>query len=75
MKVLNATLDHFEEDRAVLLFEDGQKLRIAKSMVPGFVQGDIISLTISSEENAEENREKLLKGILNDIIDDEDGKD
>ncbi len=71
MKILQTTLDSFEDDKALLVFDDGQKLRVPKDMLPGFVAGDIVSLTLSTNDDAEKQREKMLKGILNEIIDNE----
>jgi len=69
MKNLQATLESFEGNKALLVFEDKQKLRIPKDMLPGFVTGDIINLTLATNEVAKEQHDKMLKGILNEIID------
>ncbi len=72
MKNLQATLETFEDNEALLIFEDKQKLRIPKDMLPGFVAGDIINLSLMVNEDAKEQHNKMLKGILNEIIDEED---
>ncbi len=71
MKILQATLEAFEDDKALLIFEDKQKLRVPKDMLPGFVVGDIVSLTLMVNGDAKEQHNKMLKGILNEIIDEE----
>ena len=71
MKILQTTLNSFEDGKALLVFDDGQKLRVSKDMLPGFVTGDIVSLALMTNEDAKEQHNKMLKGILNEIIDDE----
>jgi len=71
MKILQATLETFEDDNALLVFEDKQKLRVPKNMIPGFVPGDIINLSLMVADEAKEQNQKMLKGIINEIIDEE----
>ena len=68
MKLLTATLASFEDNKAILQFEDGQKLLVDKINLPGFSQGDTISLSFYNDIDSKEQRQKILKAILNEII-------
>ncbi len=68
MKPLTATLDSFEGDIAVLIFDDGQRLTVPKQNLPGFSEGDVISVSFLNDIDSQAQREKVLKGILNEVI-------
>lgn len=68
MKPLTATLDSFEDNQAVLVFADGQRLLVPKEQLVGFSEGDIVSLSFMNDIESREYREKVLKGILNEVI-------
>lgn len=68
------TLDRFEESTAVLIGEHSEIL-IPKKLIPKSVkEGDIVHLTISSDEAETLKRQKKAKELLNEILNNNSGK-
>ena len=68
-KHLIATIDRIEEDKAVLIFDDGQNLPVSIGKLPsGIRQGDVIKLEISKDNNQSNKQENLAKDVLNEIL-------
>lgn len=62
------TLDRFEEGKAVLIGEK-EEIIIPKKIIPKAIQeGDILHLTISSDEAETSKRESTAKELLNEIL-------
>ena len=69
MMQLKATIDRFEEGKAVLILDDGQKIIIDKNeLAKGVKEGDILYLTLSRSQEATLEKEKLAKNILKEIL-------
>ncbi len=66
---LRATIDRFEDGKAVLILDDGQKLILDKSKLTEDVkEGDLIFLNLSKSKEATSEQEKLAKNILKEIL-------
>ena len=64
------TLDRFEEGKAVLLGEHYEVI-VPKRIVPKQIkEGDVLHLTLSSDEAETRKRELSAKEILNEILGD-----
>lgn len=62
------TLDRFEEGKAVLVGEHYEVV-VPKRIVPkNCHEGDIVHLTISSDQEETRKREQTAKEILNEIL-------
>jgi len=62
------TLDRFEESKAVLIGEK-EEIILPKKIIPKAIQeGDILHLTISSDEAETSKRESTAKELLNEIL-------
>jgi len=62
------TLDRFENGSAVLIGEHN-KIVVPKKLIPkSCSEGDIVHLTISSDEAETARREKTAKELLNEIL-------
>lgn len=62
------TLDRFEESKAVLVGEH-EEVIVPKKLVPKIChEGDIIHLTLSSDEAETKKREQTAKELLNEIL-------
>ncbi|MCX6778921.1 MAG: DUF3006 domain-containing protein [Candidatus Magasanikbacteria bacterium] len=68
-KKVSCVIDRLEEDKAVLKFDDGQKLTIAIDFLPeDSVEGSVLDINFKEEGGAEEERAKQAKAILNQIL-------
>ena len=62
------TLDRFEEGKAVLIGEK-EEIVISKKIIPKAIkEGDILHLTISSDEAETKKKELSAKELLNEIL-------
>ncbi|OGD65394.1 hypothetical protein A2215_03625 [Candidatus Berkelbacteria bacterium RIFOXYA2_FULL_43_10] len=62
------TLDRFEDRKAVLIGEHFEIL-IPKKLIPKKLnEGDIVHLTLSSDEAETKKREQSAKDILNELL-------
>ncbi|MFA6106665.1 MAG: DUF3006 domain-containing protein [Patescibacteria group bacterium] len=66
----NFTIDRFEEDKAVLITDDGRKTFIfPKNFLPADAhEGMALNFNIQSLPEAEEAKRKKAKDILNEIL-------
>lgn len=63
------TIDRFEGESAVLVFDDGKEIVWPiKNLPEGVKEGAVLSLTLGSEASAEEERRKLAKELINEIL-------
>ena len=63
------SLDRLEGDKAVLLTEDDEELIIPAKYLPKEAkEGEVLILTISTNEAETERKEKQAKEILNEIL-------
>ena len=66
---MQAILDRFEENFAVLHLDDGQELSVPKTALPENTrEGAALFLLITENATEEAHREKLAKSILNEIL-------
>lgn len=69
---MQAIVDRFEGESAVLRFSEGQNLIVPRSELPKDIQeGAVLFLLISDSKSEEEAREKLAKSILNEVLNNE----
>lgn len=62
------TLDRFEDGKAVLIGEHFE-ITVPKRIVPKNVkEGDVVHLTLSSDEAETRKREQTAKELLNEIL-------
>lgn len=69
MEFLTATLDRFEDGKAVLILDDGQKIAVDKKYLIGFRPGEVVNFNFLNDIESKERRIKVLKSILNEVID------
>ncbi|NQT50333.1 DUF3006 domain-containing protein [Candidatus Kuenenbacteria bacterium] len=66
---LKATIDRIEEDKAVLIFDDGQKLIVPINKLPAnSTAGKVLELNLIANEDVTEEKENLAKDVLNEIL-------
>lgn len=66
---LKVKVERLEEKQGVLKTEDGQSLFVSLDLLPeNLVEGDFVSLTLSSCREVKEDQESLAKDILNEIL-------
>ena len=64
-----ATLDRFEEDKAVLILDSGEKIIWPRTKLPAKTrEGDVFYIDIKTEAEARSEREKQAKDILNELL-------
>ncbi len=69
MDSLKATVDRVEEDKAVLILEDGQKLIIPlKYLADNIKESDVVYLNISLNPAETEFKQKQAKDLLQEIL-------
>ena len=69
MVKLRATIDRFEEQKAVLVFADGQQLIVARDILPqGLKEGDAVCLDFIYDRQATEQKKDEAKNILENIL-------
>lgn len=67
-KTVIFTLDRFENSSAVLIGEHSEVI-VPKKLIPKSCnEGDIVHLTISSDEAETRHRQKSAKELLNEIL-------
>ena len=72
MSELTATIDRIEEDKAILVFDDGQKLIIPINKLPANSSaGKILEINLNANENETNEKERLAKDVLNEILSNE----
>jgi len=69
MAKLKAVIDRFEDNKAVLVLEDGQKLIINKELLSAdSKESDVVYLGFSKDEQETIKQQKLAKNILQEIL-------
>lgn len=69
MHVTEAVVDRFERGRAVLRFEDGQELIIAKRFLPRHIhEGSVLICEFFLQKDAEARRENIARYLLQEIL-------
>ena len=73
MAQIKATIDRFEGDKAVIIFDDGQELIIEKKQLDFQAnEGEVIYLTLSLSQEETKNQESKAKEILKEILNQDD---
>ena len=66
---ITATIDRFEDKRAVLVTNDGQTLYWdIKNLPEDALAGTVVRLILATSKTEEEERAKLAKTLINEII-------
>lgn len=66
---LEATIEEFKDDTAVLVTDDNQRLRVPKSMLSDNVTvGGAVHLAIFSDQDVASERERFAKQVLNELL-------
>lgn len=66
---IKATIDRFENDKAVLRTEDGRSIAWPKDKLPnGAREGASLNFNILSDNETEKDKRELAKEILNEIL-------
>ncbi|MEK7159386.1 MAG: DUF3006 family protein [Patescibacteria group bacterium] len=70
---LSGIIDRFENDKAVIILNDGQQLIWPKSkLTDDTTAGQAVSLYLSEDESGAENKKQLAKDVLNEILNGEE---
>ena len=65
----NLELDHFEEDKAVLLTMDNVEIVLPKHFIPEEVSvGDTVAMTVTTDEAQTKAKEQKARDLLNEIL-------
>jgi len=68
--LIKLTIDRYENDKAVLLTNDGEKIIWPKKKLPENIkEGSKMLFIIADNKKEEEFSKKLAKDILNEILD------
>ena len=68
---LEGIIDRFEDDKAVIIFQDKQEIFWPKKKLPPYLkEGDIIKIKILKREEEKKEKEELAKAILNELLKD-----
>lgn len=66
---LTCTLDRWVNGRAVLRFQDGQEILIARRFLPKSAQeGEVLELQVYTQEMAAQDAEVRARAILKEIL-------
>lgn len=66
---LEATIEEFKDDIAVIVTDDNQRLRVPKSMISAnATAGGSIHLAIFSDQEVASERERFAKQVLNELL-------
>lgn len=68
ISINKVNFDRIEGDKAVLIIESDELIIPSKLIPKGVKDGDILTLTISTDEVETSRREKKAKEILNEIF-------
>lgn len=67
--MFTATVDRFEEDKAVIRFDDGQELVIDGALLPeGTAEGARVNLNFTGNQADETERVEQARAVLNEIL-------
>ncbi len=63
------TLDRIEGDKAILMNEDDEETVLDRKMLPKAVnEGDVLVLTLATDEAETKGRDQKAKDLLNEIL-------
>lgn len=66
---LSLEFDRFEEDKAVLLTEKNVEIILPRELIAAEVHGgDMLTLTLTTDEDETAKKEKSAKELLNEIL-------
>ena len=66
---LEAVVDEFTDDKAVVITDDNQRLSVPKNMLSDNVTiGGVVHLTIFSDQDVAAEREQFAKQVLNELL-------
>lgn len=66
---INLTIDRFEEEKVVLISDEGEEIIWPKGSFPKDAkEGDVLAFAIRSDVEEKEEKKKLAKEILNEIL-------
>lgn len=66
---LLAILDRYENDKAVLVFNDGQSLTVSKELLfDDFKEGDTVVFFLTKDKNLQVARENFAKSVLDKLF-------
>ncbi len=69
LEKIECTLDRWINGRAVLVFQDGQEVTIARRFLPKTAtEGQVFELQFLTQEAAANDREALARAILKEIL-------
>ena len=69
MKEVNLTIDRFEDDNAVLKFENGRSISWPLTNLPENIkESEIINFKITTNKEKKETDRSIAKSILNEIL-------
>ena len=67
--IIKLTVDRFEEDKAVLISDDGTSIVWPKNKLPSDIhEGSALSLDIEESSEREKRDKQTAKDIINEII-------
>lgn len=67
--IVKLTLDRFEEDKAVLIADEGEQIIWPKNKLPENIhEGAVLNFDIKTDAEAEEAKRKTAKDLLNEIL-------
>lgn len=69
MYTLTAIVDRFEKGRAVLTFDDGQTLILAKRLLPVRVkEGGVVKIELYRDEDSQVRQTAIARYILKEVL-------
>lgn len=69
MYTLSAVIDRFEKGKAVMRFDDGQEIILAKRQLPSNIEeGSVIVFDLYRDSDAEKRRENVARFLLEEIL-------
>jgi len=67
---IKLTIDRFENNEAVLIFNDGAAIAWPKNNLPDNLhEGSVLNFTIQNNSETEKEKKELAKEILNQVLD------
>jgi len=67
--IIKATIDRFEEEKAILKTEDNENIIWPKNKIANNLkEGSSVMIMITDDKKDEESNKKLAKDILNEIL-------
>lgn len=70
---ITLTIDRFENDKAILITQEGESILWPKNKLPnGLKEGALVYFNIFNDEEGFKNKNQAAKDILNEILDTEE---